>query len=139
MLDGMDELTVALAQSGKTSTVAEIRDHTVVMDRPPAQGGTDAGPMGGETLLAAVGGCFMSTFYAAAAARSIVVEDARCRVTGTFAANPRRFGAIRLEVTCASCAPAELAHLVEIAERGCLVLATLRGGVEVTVSSVLSR
>ena len=62
----MDEMTVALAQRGQTASVASIRDHTIVMDRPSSHGGSDAGPMGGETLLAAVGGCFMSTFYAAA-------------------------------------------------------------------------
>jgi putative redox protein len=130
----MDDLTVALVQSGQTASVASIRDHTIVMDRPSAQGGSDAGPMGGETLLASVGGCFMSTLYAAAAARSIPIEGARCRVTGLFAANPRRFDAIRIEVTCESCPPADLAHLVEVAERGCLVVATLRQGMEVVAS-----
>jgi hypothetical protein len=49
-------------------------------------------------------------------------------------ANPRRFGAIRTEVACDSCPPAGLAHLVEVAERGCLVAATLRQGMEVTAS-----
>lgn len=130
----MDELTVELAQSGQTASVASIRDHTIVLDRPPAQGGSGAGPMGGEALLASVGGCFMSTLYAAAAARSIPVEGARCRVSGQFAAHPRRFGAIRLEVACESCPPADLAHLVEVAERGCLVVATLRQGMAVVAS-----
>lgn len=130
----MDEMTVALAQRGQTASAASIRDHTIVMDRPSSHGGTDAGPMGGETLLASVGGCFMSTFYAAAQARSIPVDGATCRVTGVFAASPRRFGAIRIEVACDSCPPADLAHLVEVADRGCLVAATLRQGVEVTAS-----
>ena len=130
----MDDMTVALDQKGRTATVATVREHTIVMDRPVASGGTDAGPMGGETLLAALGGCFMSTLYAAAGARSIPVEGATCRVTGEFAANPRRFGAIRIEVACDSCPPADLAHLVEVAERGCLVAATLRPAVPVTAS-----
>jgi putative redox protein len=90
--------------------------------------------MGGETLLASVGGCFMSTFYAAAQARSIPVEGATCRVIGVFAANPKRFGAIRIEVACGSCPPADLEHLVEVAERGCLVAATLKQGMAVTAS-----
>src|SRR4051812_1645935 len=51
---GMDEMTVALAQQGQTASVASIRDYTIVMDRPSANGGSDAGPMGGETLLAAL-------------------------------------------------------------------------------------
>lgn len=132
----MDEMTVALAQGGRTASIATIREHTVVMDRPSSNGGSDAGPMGGEMLLGAVGGCFMSTLYAAAQARSIPVEGATCRVTGVFAANPRRFGAVRIEVACDSCPPADLEHLVEVAERGCLVAATLRQGIEVTASAV---
>ncbi|MFI7541898.1 OsmC family protein [Actinoplanes sp. NPDC049599] len=127
-------MTVALAQRGQTASVASIRDHTVVMDRPASHGGSDAGPMGGETLLASVGGCFMSTLHAAAQARSIPVEDATCRVTGVFAAHPRRFGSIHIEVACGSCPPADLEHLVEVAERGCLVAATLKQGMAVTAS-----
>ncbi|TDC39141.1 OsmC family protein [Micromonospora sp. KC213] len=134
----MDEMTVALAQRGQTGSVASIRDHTIVMDRPSPHGGSDAGPMGGETLLASVGGCFMSTLYAAAQARSIPIEGASCRVTGVFAPNPRRFGAIRIEVTCDSCPSADLEHLVEVADRGCLVAATLRQGIEVTASVAAS-
>jgi putative redox protein len=133
---GMDEMTVALAQQGQTASVASIRDYTIVMDRPSANGGSDAGPMGGETLLAALGGCFLSTLYAAAAARSVPVEGASCRVTGVFVPNPRRFGAIRIEVACDSCPPADLEHLVQIADRGCLVAATLRQGMAVTASVV---
>jgi putative redox protein len=127
-------MTVALDQSGRTATVATIRNHSIMMDRPATNGGSDAGPMGGETLLAAVGGCFMSTLYAAAESRSIPVDGATCRVTGEFAAHPKRFGAIRIEVTCDSCPPADLEHLVEVAERGCLVAATLRQGMPVTAS-----
>ena len=134
----MDQMTVVLAQSGLTASVASIRDHTIVMDRPASHGGSDAGPMGGETLLASVGGCFLSTFFAAAQARSLPVEDATCRVTGIFVANPRRFGAIRIEVTCGSCPPADLDHLVEVAERGCLVAATLKQGMAVTASVATS-
>lgn len=135
----MNAMSVALRQSGKTASVAAIRTHTITMDRPESSGGTDAGPMGGETFLASLGGCFMSTFYAAAQARSITVDDATCLVTGTFADSPRRFTAVHLEVACGSCAPADLAHLVTVAERGCLVAATLRQGMAVTASAAAAR
>lgn len=130
----MSDMTVALRQSGKTASVASIRTHTIVMDRPSASGGSDAGPMGGETFLASLGGCFMSTFFAAAEARSIPVDGATCQVTGTFADSPRRFVAVHVEVACDSCEPADLDHLVTVAERGCLVAATLRQGMEVSAS-----
>jgi len=91
--------------------------------------------MGGELFLTSIGGCFMSTFIAAARARNVDAEDATCKVIGTFADNPRRFGDIKLEVECDTCPPDELAHLVLLAERGCLVLNSLRGALTVTVSA----
>jgi putative redox protein len=130
----MNDMTIALQQSGKTASAASIRTHTIIMDRPSTSGGSDAGPMGGETFLASLGGCFMSTFLAAAQARSITVDDATCRVTGTFADSPRRFVAVHIEVGCDSCDAADLDHLVVVAERGCLVAATLRQGMKVSAS-----
>ena len=127
-------MTIALSQVTETATAASIRTHAIVMDRPVPNGGSDAGPMGGETLLASLGGCFMSTLYAAAQARSIPVTGATCQITGTMVDNPRRFSAIRIEVSCDSCAPADLHHLVQVAERGCLVASTLRQGIDVTAS-----
>lgn len=131
-----DQLTVELNRSGGTGSTATIRTHSLTMDRPEAKGGTDTGPMGGEAFLAALGGCFMSTLVAAAEARSIPVDDASCTVTGEFVPNPTRFGSAHLEVSCASCPPEQLAHLVQVAERGCLVAATLRQGMEITAKAV---
>jgi putative redox protein len=127
-------MTVELSREGETASAASIRAHTIVMDHPVSDGGSDAGPMGGETLLAAAGGCFMSAFIGAARARSIAVDGAKCRVTGKLVHNPFRFGAIHIEVSCDSCTSADLKHLVRVAERGCGVVATLRQGMEVTAS-----
>ena len=76
----------------------------------------------------------MSTLIAAAQARSIPLDGAECSVTGKFIDNPRRFGSINVEVSCGACPPAELRHLVQVAERGCLVASTLRQGLTVTAS-----
>jgi putative redox protein len=131
----MNELAVMLERTGATATTTDIRGHQVTIDRPEAGGGSNAGPMGGELFLTSIGGCFMSTFIAAARARNVDAESAVCKVTGTFADNPRRFGDVKLDVSCDSCSPDELAHLVLLAEKGCLVLNTLRGGLSVTVST----
>ncbi|MEM8665738.1 MAG: OsmC family peroxiredoxin, partial [Pseudomonadota bacterium] len=42
------------------TTEANTRGHVTLIDRPEAKGGTDRGAMGGEHLLVALGGCFMS-------------------------------------------------------------------------------
>lgn len=131
----MSDMTVSLVQTTGTASTASIRTHTIVMDRPESGGGSDAGPMGGETFLASVGGCFMSTLIAAAHARSVTVSGATCSVTGTLLDTPRRFGRIHIEVGCDSCAPADLERLVRVAERGCLVATTLRQGMDVTASA----
>lgn len=131
----MSQLSVSLRRTGATASEATIRSHEIVMDRPEDKGGGNLGPMGGETLLAALGGCFMSTLVAAAQARSIEVGDAECTVIGEFAESPRRFGGMTIEVRSASIPPGDLEHLVQVAERGCLVAATLRQGIPVTATA----
>ena len=61
------EVTVRQVQATPTSE-GQVREHRVLVDRPAAKGGHDRGPMGGELLLVALGGCFMSNLIAAAAA-----------------------------------------------------------------------
>ena len=131
----MNQITVELNRDGATATRAQIRDHDVIIDRPIANEGTDAGPMGGEMLLASIGGCFMSTFIAAARARSIAVDDATCEVIGTFADAPRRFGSIEVLVSSDQCEPDDLEHLIRVAEQGCIVMNTLRADLGLTVAA----
>lgn len=124
----VNQIIVELNREGATATRTQVRGHDVVIDRPTSNDGTDAGPMGGELLLVSVGGCFMSTFIAAAKARSIAVDGASCEVIGTFADDsPRRFASVELTVSCDQCSADDLEHLVRVAEHGCIVMNTLRG------------
>jgi len=131
-----DAIRVAIEQVSAFTSEASIRQHRVLVDRPAAKGGTDAGPMGGELFLAAVGGCFMSNLLAAAAARGVVLAGARTEVIGTLAdVAPARFAAVELRVS-ADCQDRELFQkLVEVAERGCIMVNTLRGPVTLTVTA----
>lgn len=132
----MNQITVQLNREGATATRTKVRDHHVVIDRPTANDGTDAGPMGGELFLVSIGGCFMSTFIAAAKAQSIAADAASCEVIGTLADDiPRRFASVELAVSCDQCAPDDLEHLVRVAEEGCLVVNTLRGNLDLKVSA----
>jgi len=122
----MSQLRVDLVRSGETGSTADIRGHALTFDRPDANGGNNTGPMGGEAFLAAIGGCFMSTLIATAAAREVKIPDVACAVVGTFADNPRRFESVNVTASSSTCEPEEFAHLVLLAGRGCLVLNTLR-------------
>jgi putative redox protein len=129
------QITATVTQTGPSSSEIAIRGHRVAVDRPEAKGGTDTGPMGGELLLGALGGCFMSTLLAAIAVREVGVSEVVATVAGTLEDAPSRFTAVTVHVR-ARCADADaLAKLVAMAERGCIVANTLRGAVALTVAS----
>jgi putative redox protein len=130
----MADITIELARIGETTAAeARIRGHRVVMDRPEAKGGGDAGAMGGEMLLASLGGCFMANLIAAAASRGVEVEGLGAVLTGTLDGTPARF--TRIAMAISGRAPdGEMEKLIQIAERGCIVRNTLKGSVEITVS-----
>lgn len=119
-------MTIQIHQVGPSTSTATIRSHTIRIDRPAEKGGSDEGPMGGELFLAAVGGCFMSNLLAAIRAREAAVTDVQAEVTATLSEFPTRFKEIELSVS-AECADRELFEkLVEIADRGCIMMNTLR-------------
>ncbi len=130
----MAEMKIRVRQVGPSTSEATIREHKVLVDRPEAKGGGDEGPMGGEYFLVAVGGCFMSTMLAAIRAREAAVSDVEALVTGTLADSPTRFTSISLEVT-GDCDDNDLfERLVRIAENGCIMVTTLKRGVDFRVS-----
>ena len=95
----MADLMVTVKQVKDTPTSAgTARQHQVVIDRPKEKGGLDKGAMGGELLLLALGGCFMSNLIAAAKARDVRIDDLSIDVHGTLAAAPPRFESIAIVV-----------------------------------------
>ena len=131
----MAEIAVTLKQHEMTASMATIREHQFVIDRPEAKGGHNAGPMGGELLLASLGGCFMSNLRAAIAAREDAsVENIALTVTATFSDDMTRFSAVHMHVTAVADGQ-QLKKLVTIAERACIAANTVRGSVNLTVSS----
>ncbi|MBM62030.1 MAG: osmotically inducible protein OsmC [Acidobacteria bacterium] len=104
------------------------------MDRPEAKGGHNIGPMGGEALLASLGGCFMSNLRAAIAARDeVIVNDIALSITATVAPDSARFSAIHLQVA-ADADTSQLQKLVTIADRSCIAANTLRSALDLTVA-----
>jgi putative redox protein len=132
----MPTIHATVTQLDHSASLADVRGHQLNIDRPEAKGGQNKGPMGGEALLMGLGGCFMSNLLAAALARDIKLNNARAEIEGDLAAAPPRYSAVRMRVS-ANCEPAsELAKLVLIAERGCIVANTLRGALDLSVECV---
>ncbi|RTI39713.1 OsmC family protein, partial [Thermus scotoductus] len=96
----------------------------------------DRGAMGGELLLVALGGCFLSNLLAAIRAREAPIQEVRVVVEGTLAEAPPRYRQIRMEVQARTEDRALLEKLVAMAERACIVANTLRGGVDLEVRVV---
>lgn len=126
-------MKVQLRQISASATEVTMGKHQVLIDRPEAKGGTDLGPMGGELFLAAAGGCFMSNLLAAIKARGADVSGVQTEVIGTLAESPARFTVLELRVTADHTDRELLEKLVEIAERACIIMNTLRGTLELTI------
>src|SRR5437764_5336496 len=128
-----NQMKIQLRQVSPSTSEATLRHHQVLIDRPTENGGTDMGPMCGELFLAAVGGCFMSNLLAALRAREAKISDVRTEVIGTLADSPARFSAIELHVTADSLDRDLLERVVEIADRACIMMNTLRGKLDLRV------
>jgi putative redox protein len=130
-MDG--QMKIQIRQISASTSEVEIRQHKILIDRPTSKGGQDQGPMGGEVFLASIGGCFMSTLLAAISARKADVSEVRAEVAGTLVDSPTRFSSVEVCVS-ANCSDRELfERLVEIAERGCIIVNTLRGKLDLAV------
>ncbi|MEX2570883.1 MAG: OsmC family protein [Gemmatimonadota bacterium] len=120
-------------QQGASTGKATVRSHSLLVDRPTEKGGADQGPMGGELLLLALGGCFLSNLLAAARTRDADVDDVTVTIEARLGESPERMTHFTLQVSGKYEDRAEMEKLVTIAERGCLVAATLRAGAVVEV------
>lgn len=89
--------------------------------------------MGGELFLASIGGCFMSTLLAAIRSREAPISGVSVKVTGTLADSPARFTSVELLAVAEDANPEAFEKLVEIAERGCIMMNTLREKLGITV------
>jgi putative redox protein len=128
-----NEIKIAIRQTSASTSEAAIRQHKLAIDRPSSKGGDDQGPMGGELFLAAIGGCFMSNLLAAIKGRQADVSDVQTEVIGILAESPARFTAVELNVTAKYSDREQFEKLVEIADRGCIMMNTLRGKLDIKV------
>ena len=128
----MPEITVNVAQTGPTSSQGTIRTHTVPIDRPESKGGADVGAMGGELLLASLGGCFMSNLLEAIRSREAKISDVSIDVVGTLEGQPARYTGIAMNIAANYDDVAQMQKLVTISERSCIVANSLIGAIDLS-------
>ena len=75
----------------------------------------------------------MSNLLAAIRAREADVSGIRAEVIGTLADSPARFTSIEVCITAQDASPEEFERLVTIADRGCIMMNTLRDRMEIRI------
>jgi len=118
-------MEVTIEHLGAVQFEIKAREHVIVSDQPPENGGFDEGMTPPELLLAALGSC--AAFYAAAYLRKhkLAVEGTRVRVTGDKRKDPPRLDDFRIFVDVpAGLDPRHIAG-VERAVHQCLIHNTL--------------
>lgn len=129
-----NKVNVKVDQISRTTSEGTIRQHKVLIDRPEAKGGEDKGAMGGELLLASLGGCFMGTLLAAIKAREADVSDVHLDISGSLEESPARYSAIKMTVMATYEDEELMRKLITIAERSCIVANTLKDAVDLSVN-----
>jgi len=128
------QVQVQVKQIGPSASEGTAREHNTIMDRPEAKGGENRGAMGGEHLLMALGGCFMSNLLAAIQSREAAVSDVNLAIGGTLETAPPHFSTIEMKVSAAHEDRELMEKLVTIAERGCIVANTLKQSVDLSIT-----
>ena len=75
----------------------------------------------------------MSTLLSEIKAKEAKISDVRVEVAGSFAGSPARFAALELRVAAEGSDRELLERLIEVADKGCIMMNTLRSGVNVRV------
>ncbi len=127
----MAVIKILLTQNSETSVQLQDTKFNIIVDRPVEKDGNGLGLMGGQYMLAGVGGCFCSTLFAAAQSRSIKIEGLRVTVLAELSDDlPKRFTHITLNTSYESCShPNDFTKLLQIAEQGCISVNTIKNDV----------
>jgi putative redox protein len=128
------QIQVQVKQISPSASEGTAREHHTIMDRPETKGGQNRGAMGGEHLLMALGGCFMSNLLAAIQSREAAVSDVNLTIGGTLESAPPHFSAVEMKVSASHDDRELMEKLVTIAERGCIVANTLKKSVDLSIS-----
>jgi putative redox protein len=118
-------MEVLIEHLGSVQFEIKARQHTIVCDQPPENGGFDEGMTPPELLLASLGSC--AGFYAAMYLKKHKLADVgtRVRITAEKVKNPARVENFLIEVDVPIELTEEQKHGVEDAVHHCLIHNTL--------------
>lgn len=123
-------ITVNTKQISPYTTEATVRDHSVLIDRPESKGGTNRGAMGGELLLAALGGCFMSNLLEIVRTREANITDISINVVGELDGTPKHYTSIEMQISAQYGDADQIEKFVTMAERACIVANSIKGAID---------
>lgn len=134
---------VKVSHKEKYSSQVKVGKHKFIFDEDTAIGGTDLGPSPANTLLAAIGGCEVTTGYFWARRMGLKIENIEVRLKGTFdvrgllgisEVNPG-YQSIECKIKITSSEPAEkITELAQKIKKHCPVLNTLIASPELKFS-----
>ena len=120
--DGVHSASVVAVWEGGWRCRVSAAGFDLIVDEPPEAGGTGAGPMPTEYLLAAMASCYALALSWAAGKRGVSLPDLAVTATGVY--DGPRFGAFQFRV--ATSAPADVVEpLIQPALRVCYVSNTI--------------
>jgi len=125
-------ITVNVKQISPYTTEGTVRDHTVLIDRPEAKGGTDRGAMGGEMLLVSLGGCFMSNLLEIVRTREADISGINVEIVGNLEGTPPHYTSIELQISASGGDFGDLEKYVTMAERGCIVANSIKAAIDLS-------
>ena len=117
-------MEVEVLHRGGVAFEAIAREHSVLCDQPPANGGSDSGMTPPEFLLVSLGTC--AGFYAAQYlnTRSLRTDGLRVKVSAEKTTQPPRLGRFQIEVFPPELEPQHQAGILR-AIKACLIHNTL--------------
>lgn len=118
-------MEVTVQHLGAVQFEIKARQHTIVSDQPPENGGFDEGMTPPELFLASLGSC--AAYYAAEFLRQkgLATEGTRVRVTADKLPNPARIDNIHIEVELPMACEERDREGVDRAVHRCLIHNTL--------------
>ena len=119
-------MEIQVEHLGAVQFEIKARQHVVISDKPPENGGYDEGMTPPEWLLASLGSC--AAFYAAQYLRKhgLATEGTRVRVSAEKVPNPPRLDHFRIEVEVPTTLDSRHQTGVETAVHHCLIHNTLQ-------------
>jgi putative redox protein len=129
-------MTIAVDYLDGDRFAVRVRDHTVIVDQPIADGGADAAPTPTELFIASLAACI--AFYARRylARHQLPTAGLRVETRYAMANRPARVADITIEIRLPAGVPVERHAALLAVASACTVHNTLRTPPEVAISLV---